>query len=254
MSHKVRLLETGFADAYFNMGLDEAILESVSSNESLPTLRMYGWNPRAISLGYFQGAAQELDLDACRRKGVAIVRRITGGGAVFHDKELTYSFALPESHPLARASILESYEIICSALVQGFSFLGLRTEFAPINDILLQGRKISGNAQTRKHSCILQHGTILLDVNVEEMFSLLLVPKEKSAGKLIADIKQRVSSLLHALGREVGFEETSEAMIRGFTEALDLDLIHEKPTNAELARAEILAREKFSTDAWIFKR
>ncbi len=254
MSHKVRLLETGFADAYFNMGLDEAILESVSRTESLPTLRMYGWNPRAISLGYFQGASQELDLDACRQKGVDIVRRITGGGAVFHDKEVTYSFALPENHPLARASILESYEIICSALVQGFSFLGLRTEFAPINDILWQGRKISGNAQTRKHSCILQHGTILLDVNVEEMFSLLLVPKEKSAGKLIADVKQRVSSLLHALGREVGFAESSKAMIRGFTEALDLDLIHQKPTEAELARAEILAREKFSTDAWIFKR
>ncbi|MDX9827928.1 MAG: lipoate--protein ligase family protein, partial [Spirochaetia bacterium] len=119
MAYELRLLETGIDKAYFNMGLDEAILESVSRNEALPTLRLYGWQPKAISLGYFQGARQELDLDACKRSGVDVVRRITGGGAVLHDKELTYSLVIPESHPLARASIVESYQVLCSALVRG---------------------------------------------------------------------------------------------------------------------------------------
>jgi lipoate-protein ligase A len=254
MAHEMRLLETGVHDAYFNMGLDEAILESVSRGRELPTLRLYGWNPKAISLGYFQGARQELDLDACARLGVNVVRRITGGGAVLHDKEVTYSLSLPETHPLARSSIIESYEIICSALVRGMGFLGIDTEFTPINDILWRGKKVSGNAQTRKHGCILQHGTILLHVDVEEMFCLLLVPKEKATGKLIADVKQRVGSLSEALNREVGFEETVKALIRGFTEALDLKLIPGKPSEEELARARSLAKEKFSTEAWIFKR
>ena len=254
MAHELRLLEMGVNDAYFNMGLDEAILESVSKGLELPTLRLYGWKPKAISLGYFQGARQELDLDACKRSGVNVVRRITGGGAVLHDKEVTYSLSLPETHPLARSSIIESYEVICSALVRGMAFLGLDTQFAPINDILWRGKKVSGNAQTRKHACILQHGTILLHVDVEEMFSLLLVPKEKAAGKLIADVKQRVGSLSEALNRDVGFEETSKALIRGFSEALNIKLISGKPSKEELLRARSLAAEKFSTEAWIFKR
>jgi lipoate-protein ligase A len=185
---------------------------------------------------------------------VVVVGGLCGGGAVLHDKELTYSLVIPESHPLARASIVESYQVLCSALVRGMGFLGIDTEFAPINDILWRGKKVSGNAQTRKHACILQHGTLLLHVDVEEMFSLLLVPKEKATGKLIADVKQRVGSLSEALGRDVGFEETSKALVRGFSEALDSTLIPDKPSDTELARARSLAKEKFSTEAWILKR
>ncbi|MEW6548647.1 MAG: biotin/lipoate A/B protein ligase family protein [Spirochaetota bacterium] len=254
MPHKIRLLETGFADAYFNMGLDEAILESVSRGDSLPTLRFYGWKPKAISIGYFQGATEELDIRACKAGGVDIVRRITGGGAVFHDSELTYSIAIPESHPLARASILDSYAWICSALVQGFSILGLKTQFHPINDILWEGRKISGNAQTRRLSCILQHGTVLLDVDVDEMFRLLMVPKEKALGKMIADVKERVGSLTRALGRKADFLETQAAMREGFKAAMDLELLPGDPSAEEVRRARLLAKEKFSSEAWIYKR
>jgi lipoate-protein ligase A len=254
MPHKIRLLETGFADAYFNMGLDEAILESVSRGDSPPTLRFYGWKPKAISLGYFQGARQELDIKACAAKGVDIVRRITGGGAVFHDSELTYSIAIPESHPLARASILDSYGWICSGLVRGFDILGLKAQFSPINDIVWDGKKISGNAQTRRLSCILQHGTVLLDVDVDEMFSLLLVPKEKAAGKMIADVKERVSSLSKALGRKADFQEVQIAMGQGFGQALDLEFLREEPSAAEVERALHLAKEKFSSESWIYKR
>jgi lipoate-protein ligase A len=254
MADKARILFTGLRDAFFNMGLDEAILESVAAGSSPPTLRFYGWTPAAISLGYFQGINEEVDIQACRDSNIDIVRRITGGGAVFHDAELTYSIVIPEGHRLAPDSITGSYEILCAGIVEGLGLLGVKSEFAPINDIVSGGRKISGNAQTRKKGCLLQHGTILLDVNVEKMFSLLMVPKEKAKGKLIEDVKARVGSLSSILGRPVSFEETASAMEKGFVSALDLDALKEVPREEELALARRLAEEKFSQSWWVHKR
>jgi lipoate-protein ligase A len=254
MAHRCRLLETGFNDAYFNMGLDEAVLESVSSGLQPPTLRLYGWKPKAISLGYFQGAKEELDIEACSDHGVDIVRRITGGGAVFHDSELTYSIVIPESHSLAYPSILDSYSLLCMGIIEGLASIGVRSSFAPINDIVHEGKKISGNAQTRKKHCILQHGTILIDVDVEQMFSLLKVPKEKAAGKLIADVKARVTSLAAILGTKPDFGALSKAIAEGFSRALDLELEPDQASNTEIEQAHILAKEKFSSQDWIFRR
>jgi len=195
MSYEFRLLETGFHSAAFNMGLDEALLRSVAEGKSLPTLRFYGWTPAAVSIGYFQGLEEEVDSAACRAAGIDVVRRITGGGAVFHHHEVTYSIVLPLDHPLARRNILESYRLLLGGIVEGMSLLGITAEFAPINDIVTGGKKISGNAQTRKLGCILQHGTIILDVDVDQMFTVLRVPQEKARGKLIEDIKSRVTSV-----------------------------------------------------------
>jgi lipoate-protein ligase A len=248
------LLETGLATAYMNMGLDEAILESVSAGQSPPTLRFYGWRPKAISIGYFQGIRDEVDVEACARSGVDIVRRITGGGAVFHDAEVTYSIVFPESHALASASILDSYRLICGGIIAGLGRLGIASEFAPINDIVALGRKISGNAQTRTMRCILQHGTILLGVDVETMFGLLRVPREKALGKLIEEAKSRVSSVSDILGRKVGFEDALPELREGFARALDLELIPGAVSDPEKARSMELAATKFSTLEWIFKR
>lgn len=236
------------------MGLDEAVLGSVADSSSLPTLRLYGWRPSAISLGYFQGIADEIDVEACVRQGVDIVRRITGGGAVFHDAEVTYSIVIPEGHPLAPPSIIDSYSIICSGIIEGLGELHIKAEFAPINDIVSGGRKISGNAQTRKRGCLLQHGTVLLRVDVDKMFSLLKVPKEKALGKMIDDVKARVTSVEKALRREVSYEETAEAMRIGFARALSMDPLKETPTPKELAVAAALAKEKFQSREWTFKR
>lgn len=254
MKHRFRLLETGAAGAFFNMGLDEAILGSVSAKLCLPTLRLYGWKPEAISIGYFQGARDEVDVGACKLQGVDLVRRITGGGAVFHADEVTYSIVVPEGHALAPGSILESYGIICAGVVAGLKSLGLDAEFAPINDLVCGERKISGNAQTRRLGCLLQHGTILLKVDVDRMFSLLKVPKEKALGRMISDAKARVTSLEEKLGRTVGFDEVRQALASGFASALGLDLEPETPAADELALAHKLATEKFSTEAWTFRR
>ena len=116
---ELRVLETGFAPAAFNMGLDEAILDAVAQGLQPPTLRFYAWKPRAVSLGYFQGYEDEVDAAACAARGVEVVRRVTGGGAVFHADELTYSIVLPETHPLAAGTILDTYRALCSGIVEG---------------------------------------------------------------------------------------------------------------------------------------
>lgn len=250
----LRLLETGTSTAFYNMGLDEAILESVSSGLALPSLRFYAWEPKAVSLGYFQGIQEELDIEACKKNGVDIIRRVTGGGAVFHDAEITYSIIIPQSHTLGSGTVLESYKLLSSGIPIGLKKLGLHAEFAPINDITVNGKKISGNAQTRKNGCILQHGTILLSVDVEAMFSLLKVPSEKMKGKLIQDVKERVSSLEIQCGQKVSYAEAFTVLKEGFAEALSVTLLQENPRTEEIERAHILANEKYSQESWNYKR
>ncbi len=256
MAHEFRLLTTGAADAAYNMGSDEAILEAVAAGDALPTLRLYAWSPAAVSIGYFQGLHEEVDTEACASRGIGVVRRITGGGAVFHQAEITYSIVLPETHPLAQRSILASYERLCSGVIGGLRLLGIPSEFAPINDILTGGRKISGNAQTRRMACILQHGTVILDLDVELMFEVLKVPAEKAKGKLIEDVKARVTSARSCLGREPAYSEAEDAFSRGFAGALDLAFTHKETALAgsEAQRARQIAAEKFSDPAWTGKR
>ncbi|AEF81602.1 lipoate--protein ligase family protein [Leadbettera azotonutricia] len=251
-----RLLRSNYHNAFYNMGLDEALLESVSQGNSLPVLRLYGWEPSAVSLGYFQGFEEEVDAEACARLGVDIVRRISGGGAVFHDKEITYSLILPLDHPLAGNSILESYKKLCGGIVAGLGLLGIEAAFVPINDILAGGRKVSGNAQTRRQGCVLQHGTILLDMDGERMFSLLKVPQEKMKGKLIQDVKARVTGLYALLEREISFNEAAGALAGGFKKSLNLEYAsaEDVPTCEEEQRALSLAEEKFASPEWLRRR
>jgi lipoate---protein ligase len=209
-----RLLDTGKQSAAMNMAIDEAIIMSKTA-----TLRFYGWEPPAITLGYFQSAEKEVDLERCAEEGIDVIRRLTGGGAVFHDKEITYSFIVPEDSREVSKNILESYGQICGFVIAGLKKLGIGAEFKPINDIVVGGRKISGNAQTRRGRMLLQHGTILLDVDVARMFSLLKVPDEKIRDKMISAVEERVTSLRALLGREVGFDEAKFAIASAFKES-----------------------------------
>lgn len=263
---RLRFLDTGSGSGALNMGLDEALLESVAAGRSPPVLRLYRWEPAAVTLGYFQSAQAEVDVAAARRMGVDVLRRVTGGGAVFHAAEITYSIVAPEGHPLAPSDILESYRRICAGLVAGLKLLGVSAAFSPINDIVAAGKKVSGNAQTRKHGCLLQHGTLLLDVDVDRMFSFLLVPNEKLKGKLIEDVKARVMGLRALCGREIGYAEAAAVLKAGFAAAW-IELSKEDgaaphgvvfedsaPTAEELERAAILAAEKYGRDSWTFRR
>ncbi len=250
-----RLLLTGDMSAFDNMALDEAVLRCVAAGASPSTLRFYGWEPSAVSIGYFQGIEQEVDLDVCREQGVDVIRRLTGGGTVFHEhgSEITYSLAVKDDYPGIPKKVLDSYALLCAGLVAGFRRLGLDAEFKPINDILVNGKKISGNAQTRRFGGILQHGTLLCDVNPHLMFSLLKVPSEKIRDKLIAGVEERVTSIRREMGT-VDNAAVIQAMCAGFAEVLDIRLSPGTVSDEELALAERVKEERYANPTWNFKR
>ena len=254
MSESWRLLKTEDKTAFTNMAIDRAVLVANSEGKVPPTVRFYTWKPSAISIGYFQRLEDEVDLKVCKELGVDLVRRITGGGAVFHDKELTYSIVISEEHPQIPKNILESYGRICGAVMKGLKNLGITSIYVPINDIVTGGKKISGNAQTRKLKTVLQHGTVILDVDVDKMFSLLKVPNEKIRDKLISDVKERVTSVKHLLKRDLSFDFVSEAMKKGFEEEFDVKLISGKLTKEETTLTKKFEKECFGSNDWNFKK
>lgn len=194
---KWRLLPHNLNNYYYQMALDEAILLSVASNKSPPTLRFYHWIKPAVSIGYFQSVKKGVNIANCKKDKVAIFRRMTGGGAVYKDPkgEINYSLIIKENDPLIPSSIVDSYRAIEQGLITGLAYSGLKTEYSGINDVVLNGKKISGNAQTRKNGAILQHGTILLDFDVEKMIRYLNISADKISDKGIKDIKSRVGTI-----------------------------------------------------------
>jgi lipoate---protein ligase len=228
------------------MALDEVLLKSVAKSETeTPTLRLYGWTPPAVSIGYFQSMDQEVNVESCKKNGVDLIRRITGGGAVLHDSELTYSF-ITRKYP---QNILESYRMICDPIVSGLVNLGFnKVEFAPLNDVVINNKKVSGNAQTRKQGILLQHGTILLNVDLEKMLSLLKIPNEKIRDKMIDSVKERV------MGLNRTFDEVSDAVERAFSTKFSAQLLVDKITQEEIRESEMLIKEKYSMGAWNWRR
>lgn len=256
MVEKWRLLDTGLKNAFYNMALDEAIAIARAKNLVPNTLRFFMWEPSAVSIGYFQSMKEEVDIEACDKIGVDYVRRRTGGGAVYHDRdgELTYSLIINEEHLLISQDFQKTYETLCSGLVLGLKFLGVPAEFKPINDIVVEGKKISGNAQTRGMKVVHQHGTILRDVNPQLMFTVLKVPNEKIRDKMIKSVEERVTSIKSYLKREVNSEELKKALIKGFKEAFNIELTPGEITDFEKQTAIKLQKEKYATKEWNFKR
>jgi len=247
---KFRMIRFQKFNAFMNMAIDEAIMESIRAGVSLPTIRLYGWMPSAISIGFFQGLLNEVNLEACQQAGVDVVRRLTGGGAVYHDSdgEVTYSILGPvEIFP---PKILDSYRVICSDIVYALQLIGIQASFEPVNDLIVDGKKISGNAQTRRSGVLLQHGTILYKVDVEKMFSLLNVSKEKISDKLISSVKKRVTSVEDYVSTPI--QDLIEAMEKGFSR--DREIVFEDYKPEELERARQLADQKYSTKNWVGMR
>ncbi|MAT42257.1 MAG: hypothetical protein CL609_07950 [Anaerolineaceae bacterium] len=246
---KFRMIPFRYFDAFMNMALDEAIMEAVRNGESLPTIRFYGWAPSAVSIGFFQGIRNEVNLDVTRQAGVDVIRRQTGGGAVYHDQfgEVTYSIIGPVEK--FSVNIIKSYEDICESIVIALHQLGLNAHFEPVNDILLNEQKISGNAQTRRQGILLQHGTILYSVEVEKMFSYLNVSEQKISDKLIKSVKKRVTSISDQL--DIPMEELQLALEKGFSVGREIEM--GDYTEKELTRAAQLAEEKYKSEAWNFR-
>lgn len=251
-------MDTGDGDAYWNMAFDEAMLTLRAEGKVPDTLRVYTWKPSAVSIGYFQSLEQEVDLEACRTLGVDVVRRITGGGAVYHEcgGELTYSLVAAEETLRSKRSfedIQGSYRVICEALIEGLRKIGINAEFKPINDIVVNGKKISGNAQTRRRGVILQHGTILLRTDIPTMFRVLKVGVEKISDKAIRAVEDRVTTIYREVSRSISMEDIKEALRRGFSDYFHTPIEPSTPTQDEMKLASDY-RTRFSSWSWIAKR
>jgi len=242
-----RLLKLEVNDAFTNMAIDEAIVTPRIRDLVPNTLRFYQWKPSAVSVGRFQAVSNEIQIENCRQKGVDIVRRITGGGTVYHDSqgEITYSIIAKEKD-FGITDVFLVYNTICNGLIEAAKILGVNADFNPGDpkncpNIAIQGKKISGSAQFHRGGVLLQHGTFLLEADLEKMFTFLRVPWAKTI---------KLTSIKNELGKKVSTEEAYRALVKGFEKALNVQLREEVLTTYEQKLAQKLRREKFSTEEW----
>jgi len=279
-----RLIKDSYHTGFMNMAIDEAIM--IAHREGLvpPTIRFYQWSPPAVSLGYFQDLKKEIDVDACQHLGIDIVRRPTGGKAVLHDKELTYSFIIKENHPLVNDSILETYKKISGGIIRGLSYLGIKAELVPLREKLkstpsgneikskishsdiksicfsvpsqyevqVEGKKIVGSAQVRKREIVLQHGSLLIELEKDKLFSVFNFPSVQIRERL--KIRFKATSLEEILKRKISFSELSEILPGGFEEEFGVRLTEGKLTKQEEKISQELLENKYSTYEWNYER
>ncbi len=254
---KVRLIIQDANTPPMNMAIDEALMSS-----ELPVLRLYRWSPSALSLGYAQ-SVNEINTTFCTENDIAIVRRITGGSAVLHEHELTYSVVLGED--ILPASIVRSCRMISGGIVRALALLGI-TAFPHESltgnlrssacfdepswyEIIVDGKKIAGSAQRRVRGKVLQHGALLIGIDIEK-YARCFNDSQGLAARLVG----RMTSISGKLGRPVSYGETGEALKRGFAEALRMEFVEEGLTPDEIRLAKELHDGKYSRDEWNFKR
>ncbi len=226
-----------------NMAIDEALLEM-----GTPTFRIYGWEEPTVTIGRLQRAREAVNLEECERRGIEVIRRISGGGSVIHDREITYCI-IGREETLGKGPE-ETFSRVLSLLVKFLEELGIEGAKEGINDISVKGKKISGNAQARRKEKVLQHGTILLDIDKELMDSLIMPPKEKLKEKNISKPSERVTSVKEILGRIPSRNEIIEAMLRAFEQVFgEFEIGSYNPEELELARS--LEREKYGRKEWL---
>jgi lipoate-protein ligase A len=206
---RILLVVYGGGDAYTQMALDEAAL-MYSGATGVGIARLYWFSPSAVSIGYFQRLTEAVDLEEARRLGLDVVRRLSGGGSVYHDSEaeLVYSITVPLEW-LEGVDVPGSFRLLSSWVYRGLEAVGAKPEYSGLNDILVEGRKVSGNAQARRYNAVLQHGTILLEARLDVMTRVLRVPRGK--GRSIAS---RVAGL-----RDLGIRVSRKGLIEALVSA-----------------------------------
>jgi lipoate-protein ligase A len=241
------------------MAIDEAILTARMRNLAPNTIRFYRWNPSAVSIGKFQSIENEVQLDKCKKYGVDVVRRITGGGTVYHDTEgeITYS-VVANKKDLKAENINAVYAKFYGGIAEALKILGINADFNEGNaktcpNLTVNSKKISGSAQSHKKGVVLQHGTLLVDVDLEEMFTFLRVPWAKTCMEVINVAKNKITSTKKELGKTVSVEEVNNALSEGFKKALNIQLLEGELTPYENEIASKLYKEKYTTEEWNFK-
>ncbi|MCC3698207.1 lipoate--protein ligase family protein [Staphylococcus epidermidis] len=269
-------INTGSKNPYYNMAMDEALLNFVSRGEIDPVIRFYTWNPATLSIGYFQRLQKEIDIDKVKEKGYGLVRRQTGGRGVLHDKELTYSVIVPESHPNMPSTVTEAYKIISQGLLEGFKNLGFETYFAiprskeerdklkqPRSsvcfdapswyELVVEGRKIAGSAQTRQKGVILQHGSILQDIDIDDLFDMFKFKNERLKAKMKENFVQKAVAINDISNQHITLNEMENAFEAGFKKGLNIDFKPLELTEKQLEEVQEL-EDKYRSEAWMYRK
>lgn len=239
------------------MGIDNAIVELVSKKKSVPTLRFYSWLKPVVTVGYFQKISETVNTGYCRDNNIDIIRRVTGGGTVLHNKELTYSFFIPIKNSVIPEEIVASFRGIIDPIIAALKEYSIDASFKPVNDILVKGKKISGSAQTRKHGVILQHGTIILDIDKNMFTGCLKFDPQKLAHRGVSDPLEMVTSVSNELGSSYSDESISilkKILADKYSNNLNIELTEEILSDEELKLANIYKQDYFDNPSWNMKR
>lgn len=263
MQEKWGFLDTGHLDAATNMALDEKLLHWHRMGEIPPTLRFYGWSSPTLSVGYFQKTENTIDFQALERHQCQFVRRITGGSAVLHDDELTYSIVISEDHPWIPKSVRKAYYILSKGIIEGYHQLGIYPEYAipekvrdkkgtavcfeepAYYEMVVDGKKISGNAQVRKEGVLLQHGSIPMSMDEDMLFDLFVYPSERVRQRQQAAFKKKAITINQITNKKHSFEELKHAFFAGFQIGLNISLEPYSLSPTQWQEVEQLAKAKY---------
>jgi len=264
-----RFIDSGSNTASRNMAIDGAVFSHQGETGFEYTLRLYTWAPPAISIGYFQDLDQEVDLENCKKLGIDYVRRHTGGGAILHDTELTYSFTA-STGGIISTDISESYKVICEAIIIGLKSLGigaenrkagtsLRQRKSPVcfveasnYDIIVKGKKIVGSAQRRIKNRLIQHGSILIDFDTKKMHSIFKTsfPFREFHRGFVND----VTCLNKELRYSIDLNKLKQAVCLGFEKRFERQMKMEDLTIKERMLVEKLDKFQYDNPDWNINR
>jgi lipoate-protein ligase A len=248
MSRRWRLLRDGITDAHAHFAVEEAILRMVGEGASPPTLRLRQVQ-RAVFVGVFQNAWDEVNVDYCREHGIKIVRRLSGGGAVYHDLgSFCYSaFFLRDMFPQSDEAL---YPLFARPIIQTCADFGVTARFHGRNDVLVGERKIYGSAQIALYDSFAHSGTFLVNMDFDTLARALTPPASKFRGKTAQSVEERVTSLARELGRDVPVDEVMGVFVRRFRDEFGVELAPGEIADEEQALAQALLQEKYATDEW----
>lgn len=270
--HQWRLIKSPASSAALNMALDEALLSTTAQKRALPTLRLYSWSVPSLSLGYAQPTS-DVDLTELNNHDWLLVRRPTGGKAILHTDELTYSITAPLDEPLVAGSLLESYQRISLALQKALQVIGTSTSAdnkpgllsahskkepvcfqTPSNyEITWNGKKLIGSAQARKLGGVLQHGSLPLCGDISRITQVLAYPSQMERESAAQRTLAQATTLEAAAGKLVTWDEAAEAVIHSFSAEFGISFIPSQPTQEETEIANNLVHTKYASDSWTFR-
>src|SRR5947199_9631013 len=242
-------------DPFMNMSVEEAIPRAVGESKAPNTVRFWH-NSNTLVVGCVQSAPREVKFDAWKETGTMVVRRFTGGGAVYHDAcNLNYAISLKKGHPLVPDTDLQLvFQRLSQGAVEGLRSLGVNAEFQPINDIQVEGKKVSGAAGSIRWGTVFHHGCILVASDLAILGRVLNVPQVKLAGRHVASVQKRVTTVRDELQKDVTTGEVRDAIVRGIERSYNLRLVAGQLSSSELSLAKELYDSKYNTSQWNLER